>query len=307
MNNSKIEFIVSMGIEIVNITNNEILCRCPFPEHEDNNPSCSINIDKNLYNCFVCGGGTLEQLAIRLGFKIGNDFQNIQPESLFDIKEDNYKEVEDINIQLPEVKFPFQITGDAPEFIYERGFTKGYIDKRFEMCYNTSTGSLILPIRDSNKRIVGWVSRRPNGIEPKYLYSPVGFEKSKVLFGEHLLRKEQNFVCVCEGPLDAIWLDQHGYNAVAILGMQLSETQQRRLINLQKGEYIICLDNDKAGRTGIYGYRDKQKQYHPGFISKMKKYGLLSVIDLPEDKKDVQDIRDLKQLVDIIEKRKLVY
>ena len=304
--NNTILLFEQLNIKIYRNIENEIICYCPFPEHDDLNPSFSYNKLKNLYNCFVCGGGTLQQLAKRLGFEIDLPLENIQQESLFDIKEDKYKETEDVI--LPEIKFPFMFTGEIPEFIKERGFIDSNLTSRWDMCYNISTGSLILPIRDSKKRIVGWVCRRPNGIEPRYLYAPVGFEKSKVLFGEYLLRENQNFVCVCEGPLDAIWLDQHGYNAVAILGMQLSETQQRRLINLRKGEYVICLDNDDAGRKGIYGYRDKKnKQYHPGFISKMKKYGILSIIELPENKKDVQDIRDSKQLIDIIENRKLVY
>ena len=33
----------------------ELLCKCPFPDHKDGKPSFSVNIDKNLFQCFGCG------------------------------------------------------------------------------------------------------------------------------------------------------------------------------------------------------------------------------------------------------------
>ena len=32
----------------------ELLCKCPFPDHKDGKPSFSVNIDKNLFQCFGC-------------------------------------------------------------------------------------------------------------------------------------------------------------------------------------------------------------------------------------------------------------
>lgn len=33
----------------------ELLCKCPFPDHQDGKPSFSVNTDKNLFQCFGCG------------------------------------------------------------------------------------------------------------------------------------------------------------------------------------------------------------------------------------------------------------
>ena len=41
--------------------------RCPLPEHDDVHPSASVNAAKRVWNCHVCGGGTLTDLAARLG------------------------------------------------------------------------------------------------------------------------------------------------------------------------------------------------------------------------------------------------
>ncbi|WP_372370411.1 CHC2 zinc finger domain-containing protein [Candidatus Uabimicrobium sp. HlEnr_7] len=35
-------------------TGNAILCRCPFPDHEDKTPSFSVNDKKGVFNCFGC-------------------------------------------------------------------------------------------------------------------------------------------------------------------------------------------------------------------------------------------------------------
>ena len=50
-----------MGIEVANEGEEEILFKCPF--HDDKNPSASYNIRDRVYNCFVCGGGSLRSLA----------------------------------------------------------------------------------------------------------------------------------------------------------------------------------------------------------------------------------------------------
>ena len=42
----------------------EQLIRCPLPDHEDRNPSCSVNLDDAVWNCYGCGrGGGVVDLA----------------------------------------------------------------------------------------------------------------------------------------------------------------------------------------------------------------------------------------------------
>ena len=83
-------------------------------------------------------------------------------------------------------------------------------------------------------------------VYPKYVYAK-GFKKSHILFGQHLINTS-NFVCITEGALDAMWLNQLGYHAVALLGMQMSKAQEELILRLPSKEIILCLDNDVAGK-----------------------------------------------------------
>ena len=118
-----------------------------------------------------------------------------------------------------------------------------------------------------------------------------GLKKSKVLFGAHRI-KSPSFVCVTEGTLDAIWLDQQGYPAVALLGMYLARRQQELLSKVRTQEVVLCLDNDEAGKTGL----DKALQSIGNTI-------MISYIELPSGYKDVQEIQSKEVLDNTINKR----
>lgn len=51
------------GLSNVSSSKVEVKVRCPHPHHEDKDPSCSINNNKNSYNCFKCGGGDIYVMA----------------------------------------------------------------------------------------------------------------------------------------------------------------------------------------------------------------------------------------------------
>ena len=156
-------------------------------------------------------------------------------------------------------------------------------------CGTNNHGDLIIPIHDIDNKLVGWVSRRPFLI-PKYLYSK-GLKKSKVIFGGNRI-KSSRFICVTEGTLDAMWLTQNGYPAVAILGMDMSKTQQRLLTSLPTEELVLCLDNDEAGTIG----------FNKAFTTLTQSI-ITTFIKIPNEYKDVQDIRDKKILDRVIADR----
>ena len=101
-----------------------------------------------------------------------------------------------------------------------------------------------------------------------------------------------SFVCVTEGTLDTIWLDQHGYNSVALLGANMSTSQQEAVLKLPTDELVLCLDNDDAGKIGT----DR-------IMSCISTRFVVSYIQLPNEYKDVQDIRDETVLKEIIKER----
>ena len=278
--------LLDIGIDIP-LEKSEIQTLCPF--HSDTRDSCSINVDKGVWICFRgCGQGSLRGLVKRLlnlSWKevdayLGNQevelSLDIFDEMMGDINED----------YMPEVTLDYNKTR-VPNWIFERGFSpETMIDWE---CGIDSWNNLVIPIRDEQSKLVGSVSRRMN-IEPKYLYSK-GLKKSKLLFGGYKIEKCP-FVCITEGTLDAMWLEQNGYPAVALLGAHLSRIQQELLIQLPTDELVLCLDNDEAGQIGLNAA-----------MACISERSVVSYIQIPNEFKDVQDIRNTNKLKNIINKR----
>ena len=277
--------LADIGI-IVPIDKDQFTLQCPF--HEDSVDSCSINTEKGVWICFAgCGQGTLYSFLMKyLGISYDQAQQKVLTNtSVFDINLfDEFVSNESV---MPEVNFPFK-QGYVPEWIFDRGFNKKTLHKWG--CGIDSENSLIIPIQDDVSRLVGWVSRRQY-MTPKYLYSK-GLKKSKVLFGQHLIPDKTPFVCITEGTLDTMWLDQHGCPSVAILGASLSKAQEELTLGLQTEELVLCLDNDEAGRIGF--------QKAMGCLSKSF---VVSYVKLPKEYKDVQDVRNSDELSSIINNR----
>lgn len=51
------------GKSTVSASKREVKARCPNPEHEDKEPTFVMNTDKNVFNCFKCGGGDIYDIA----------------------------------------------------------------------------------------------------------------------------------------------------------------------------------------------------------------------------------------------------
>jgi len=259
---------------------------CPF--HDDNVQSCAINLAKGVWICFAgCGQGSLYGFFMKyLGIGYEEVRQRIKQDILqFDINMfDDLLEIQD---DMQEVSFPFN-TGYVPPWIFDRGFSKEILLKWGGAIDNF--GSLVLPVRTIDGTLVGWLSRRQN-VTPKYLYSK-GLKKSKVLFGQDLINEPTDFVCITEGSLDTMWLDQNGFSSVALLGAHMSRTQQDLAMKLPTKELVLCLDNDDAGRVGL---EKAMNDLIPKFM--------VSYVQLPKEFKDVQEIRNRDVLHNIIQER----
>ena len=264
----------------------QISILCPF--HHDTSESCSINLDKGLWICFAgCGQGTLKNFIKE--YKDWEYYQVADYLSRYNstITDDLFKLDDDIDdTVLPEIDIPYKL-GAVPQWIFNREFTKSSMRKWG--CGVTVRNGLVIPMVDQDERAVGWAIRQEHQI-PKYLYSK-GFKKSHILFGQHLV-KPSEMVCVTEGPLDAMWLSQLGFNAVSILGAIVSKRQIELLLSLPTKEIVVCLDNDEAGQRASDRLSD-------GLRNKT----VLSYIEIPSEYKDVQDVRSYDILNNIINNR----
>ena len=88
-------------------------------------------------------------------------------------------------------------------------------------------------------------ARRLDADQPRYLH----LKKPVPIFNLNTLNglKAGDKLYICEGAFDAMTLEQAGFNAIAILGVNNFKPES---VKLFKGlDVILCLDNDKAGKA----------------------------------------------------------
>ena len=175
----------------------------------------------------------------------------------------------------------------VPPWRFNRGFTSETLLEW--QCGADFDGGLVIPAYDLTNRLVATITRRVN-LTPKYLYSK-GLRKSRILFGAHKIQKS-DFICITEGSLDAIWLQQNGFPAVSLLGASISKYQEDLLLQLPTDELVLCLDNDEAGKIGV-----------SKALTTLSNRCRVSRISLPGGYKDVQDIRDITVLKETVKQR----
>ncbi|MCP4750573.1 MAG: DNA primase [Proteobacteria bacterium] len=119
--------------------------------------------------------------------------------------------------------------------------------------YDRLRDRLIFPIRDSQKRILGFAGRALGDAKPKYLNPPETelYKKSSVLYGlfEALpqIRKKRRVIMV-EGYLDVVRLHEHSWTeSVATCGTAVSEGHIKALKRFGADEVILLFDGDAAG------------------------------------------------------------
>ena len=128
------------------------------------------------------------------------------------------------------------------------------------------------PVRDLQGRTL-FICRR--SIEGKYFNLPQNIEKS--VYGIYELPKGTKEVIVCESVFNALTSVVYGRPAVALLGTGTTyEIEQ--LKRLGASSYVICLDNDEAGRKGTIKLKKA-----------LSNYALVWTMTVPEGK-DVNDL-----------------
>lgn len=119
------------------------------------------------------------------------------------------------------------------------------------------SGRIIVPIADSMGKVIAFGGRIYRGEQnrPKYKNSTntLLFDKSKTLYGAHLVKEEKRKgglkeLILVEGYMDVISLGAAGiFNAVAGMGTALTAGQANELFRLSRN-IVVCYDGDEAGR-----------------------------------------------------------
>ena len=141
--------------------------------------------------------------------------------------------------------------GVSEELILAAGLAKP--SNKGKRPYDTFRNRIMFPIRDPQKRCIGFGGRAMDPNESaKYLNSPETelFDKGRSLYNHAPAReasgKGQSLI-VAEGYMDVIALAEAGFNAsVAPLGTAITQTQLQLMWRICD-EPIIALDGDSAG------------------------------------------------------------
>ena len=124
--------------------------------------------------------------------------------------------------------------------------------------YDLYRNRLMIPICDSEGRVIAFGGRTLGDDQVKYINSPETpiYSKKQHLFAFNVAKaaiKEKDAVVVVEGYFDAITCHQYGFtNTVATLGTALSEQQSKLLVRYTDSKRVyLSFDADAAGVKAI--------------------------------------------------------
>jgi DNA primase len=234
---------------------------CPFG-HERRLGSCSINLETGNWKCLACGkAGDLIILGM---YKLDLPYDDAKrllepstPEALIATVQRKLAAAIAPRKRSRQVELPGPYEDGPLDELRERYFTDDTLqrwgvryarEQEFEGKNGVYTirNSIAIPIRDERRALLSWCYRKTNDSpswQPRYLYTP-DVPLSEIWFGlEHHARVRD--IVVTEGALDAMWFDQAGIPALALLGSEMGERKIKMLA--QYRTVTIMGDLDVAG------------------------------------------------------------
>lgn len=283
------EFEAAIGFEPIGYNDRgEDHGHCPDPwnlhKNGDRTGKFSINRDKKVFNCFVCGGGTL--LSLTMAIRNCEEDQAIDwlkqfSSKIFQTDEGFLEEVNrllspkikkaeedvlpwfngNVLLQWEEVNHPwFEERGisESVRLIYRLGVNTKTIRKLNDQEFISE--SIVLP-HIHQEKLVGWQNRwigeRPKWV-PKYTNTN-DFPKKTTLYGLDMAIQCEKPIVVVESVPTVLYLASLNIPAVATFGATVSKEQMRLLRKWQHG-VVLAQDNDQAGckwRDDLVSYLDR--------------------------------------------------
>lgn len=274
---------------------------CPNPwglhSHGDTTGKFAIHPEKRVYNCWVCGGGTLRDLAMGIRGCDDEEATDWLYQFAVDVEQDDESflvELDDILrvVEREKVVLPVfnshvldKWQGDWPvemvEWLDAReidvitadefGMGYGNVTKRAprkadgKAIDEDYTGPCIIFPHYWNGRLVGWQHRWLDPERPKWLAkytNTTEFPKSYTIFNfDRAARKPDPPVVVESGPT-VVFLESQGVSGVGTFGSSVTDDQLRVLRRFQQG-IILAPDNDGAGRKWLANLRRYLDRYIP--------------------------------------------
>jgi DNA primase len=251
---------------------------CPFCENSKSN--FQINLEKNVYNCWVCSAsGRLTTLLKKNGIEIderrwqsSNTTKEIIPEKL------DFSGFTLIDYE------------KHRKFLSSRGIDPEDVSRYnlFSTDYGRYKNKLIIPLMEGNN-VVYFVSR---DMFAKGRYNnPVINKKEHLLY--YMGNENKMSLYIVEGAFDAISVNKLGFSVAMLLGSSISTEQLTKIRRIGFKEVIICLDGDL-------------KKKATALCSKIRDLGFKSKIILFPGNEDPNDlyVADKEYLKKILEQPK---
>lgn len=242
------EVMAELGIEPVGFSDDWARSTCPA--HDDTTPSFAIHIEEGGWKCRA-GCGSNGDLAVLVDLITGEGV----PEARERIKRMTPYDTESMLRLLDRVeeKSAFEIQeaknvdlsyeeGKLHKYMFDRGFNEETM-LRWRVGFDEEKQLVVIPLYFDGV-LVALVRR---AIWGKVYINSEGISNGKYLMGLDHIPPSTREVFLVEGPMDAMWMSQHGYPAVAAMGSSISDSQ---LDILRRRFYKVTtlFDNDKAGQ-----------------------------------------------------------
>jgi DNA primase len=174
------------------------------------------------------------------------------------------------------------VEGADAQYMYGRGFTSADLTE-WRIGYDHSSDRITIPVTTPDGQLVGVKGRAwskqarmkyiilgdtPKTIRRKgVVYEFAPYLKSQVVFGIDKWGEQRTYVWD-EGEINVMSWWKMGVPAFATGSAHMSDAQVR-IIREYADEVVMFIDPDTAGETGIWGYIDKDDEYHPGAVEKL--------------------------------------
>lgn len=236
------------NISIHSESGKEATIYCPFHKNT-HSPAFYINLKTGLWQCFnpSCDKrGNFRQLYKHVTGKSYSRDESVDPKYLQYQLDKAITDKEDNGLNIDSIEIDF--SSDDLKFLnplVERGLSVETL-KYLEIGYSRVKERIVVPVRDSQYKIVGLIGRAIyEWQEPRYLYNK-GFKRADVLFNIQNAKHFEECIVV-EGSLDCAKVIQSGFkNCVATLGAKVSDNQAS-MLRKYFDKIIIFSDNDDAG------------------------------------------------------------
>lgn len=265
--------------------NNNATFPCLFCHHRK--PKMTINLDTEVYNCWVCEvrGMGLENMFKKLNIKLPSTYKRFFKSNVKKKDIDNLfpslnkvEKKSEIVVNIPSGYRPLYVNKNnsfylgGAKYLIKRGLSEQDFIK-YDIHYSPSERRVLFPSYNYEKKLNYYLSRAI--YDTDFRYKNAKISKDDIIFNEHLVDWDDE-IYVVEGVFDAIISNK---NAIPLLGSYISENSylMHRLLQHKK-KVVFALDPDA-----------KLKMFK--CMEKLKSFGVdVSYVKWEGDERDIAEM-----------------